>query len=164
MNREVIQDFLNLSGVIGVALINRRMRPYFYGLDTNLNGHQQQALGQGILQVAENISDGFKSFEFYYVGNTVFIYKLTHGLILLVLTDKYLDIRQYHNTITSVKRLIESDTYNAVTTLKLIMGSTTQPSLSNWDNQRAKPPLAKKEEDVTTIQSTIKLPQIPQPS
>lgn len=164
MNREVIQDFLNLAGVIGVALINRRMRPYFYGLDTNLNTHQQQALGQGILQVAENVSDGFKSFEFYYVGNTVFIYKLTHGLVLLVLTDKNLDIKQYRNTISNIKRLIESDTYNAVATLKLIMGNNTQPSLSSWNSQGSKQRLAKKEEDITTIQSTIKPPQISQPS
>ena len=54
MSREVIQNFLNLAGVVGITLTNRRMRPYFQGLDTILD-RTKQALGQGGLQVVENV-------------------------------------------------------------------------------------------------------------
>ncbi|AFY69776.1 hypothetical protein Pse7367_1486 [Thalassoporum mexicanum PCC 7367] len=123
MNREVIQDFLNLPGIVGVALTNRRMRPYFQGLNTNLDERQQQALAQGILQVLENMPEGFDAFEFYFAGNLVFIYRLSHGLVLLVLTDKYLDIKTYRYAIAKVKQAVHADVYNTVAAFKLLLGS-----------------------------------------
>ena len=45
MSREVIQDFLHSAGVVGIALTNRRMRPYFYGLNA-VEIRTKQALGQ----------------------------------------------------------------------------------------------------------------------
>jgi hypothetical protein len=134
MSREVIQDFLNLAGVVGIALTNRRMRPYFYGLDAVLD-RTKQALGQGVLQVVENVPEGFESFEFHFAGHVVFIYKLTHGLVLLVLTDSDLKMVDYRRGITKIKYLIETDTYNTVAYFKLLLGSVTQHSLpsSNWN-------------------------------
>ncbi|GBO52719.1 hypothetical protein APA_388 [Pseudanabaena sp. lw0831] len=133
MSREVIQDFLNSAGVVGISLTNRRMRPYFYGLDAVLD-RTKQALGQGVLQVIENLPEGFESFEFHFAGHIVFIYKLTHGLVLLVLTDSHLKLADYSRDITKIKHLIETDTYNTVSYFKLLLGSVTHPSLpgSNW--------------------------------
>lgn len=135
MSREVIQDFLHLAGVVGVALTNRRMRPYFFGLDAVLD-RTKQALGQGVLQVVENVPEGFESFEFHFAGHVVFIYKLTHGLVLLVLTDSDLKLVDYRRGITKIKYLIETDTYNTVAYFKLLLGSVTQHSLpsSNWND------------------------------
>ncbi len=134
MSREVIQDFLNSTGVVGIALTNRRMRPYFYGLDAVLD-RTKQALGQGVLQVVENVPEGFESFEFHFAGHVVFIYKLTHGLVLLVLTDRDLKLVDYRRGITKIKYLIETDTYNTVAYFKLLLGTVTQHSLpnSNWN-------------------------------
>ncbi|MBD2177745.1 hypothetical protein H6F42_12560 [Pseudanabaena sp. FACHB-1998] len=139
MSREVIQDFLNLAGVVGIALTNRRMRPYFYGLDAVLD-RTKQALGQGVLQVVENIPEGFESFEFHFAGHIVFIYKLTHGLVLLVLTDSDLEPVDYKRGIAKIKYLIETDTYNTVAYFKLLLGSVTQHSLPslNWNANNAK--------------------------
>jgi len=141
MSREVIQDFLNLAGVVGIALTNRRMRPYFYGLDTVLD-RTKQALGQGVLQVVENLPEGFESFEFHFAGHIVFIYKLTHGLVLLVLTDSELAPVEYRRCITKIKYLIETDTYNTVAYFKLLLGSVTQQSLpsTSWTANSAKVP------------------------
>jgi hypothetical protein len=129
MNREVIQDFLNLPGIVGVALTNRRMRPYFYGLEAILNGRQQQALAQGVVQIIETIPEGIESFEFYFIGNVAFIYKLTHGLVLLVIGNKNLDVASYELAIAQVKQLIETDVYSSVATFKLLLGNVSQPSL-----------------------------------
>jgi len=134
MNREVIQDFLNLPGVIGVALTNRRMRPYFHGFNAILNGQQQQAMAQGIHQVIENIPEGLISFEFYFIGNIAFIYKLPHDLVLLVLGDKNLDIKEYEASIDQVRQEIEIDVYSAVATFKQLLGSITQKSLRLSEN------------------------------
>lgn len=148
MSREVIQDFLNLAGVVGIALTNRRMRPYFYGLDSVLD-RTKQALGQGVLQVVENLPEGFESFEFHFGSYIVFIYKLTHGLVLLVLTDKDLELVSYGRSITKIKYLIETDTYNTVAYFKLLLGSVTQHSLpsTSWSGEQ---PTPKKVESPTT--------------
>jgi hypothetical protein len=140
MSREVIQDFLNSAGVVGISLTNRRMRPYFYGLDAVLD-RTKQALGQGVLQVIENVPEGFESFEFYFAGHIVFIYKLTHGLVLLVLTDNDLKLLDYSQGINKIKYLIETDTYNTVAHFKLLLGSITQHSLPspNWNESPPKP-------------------------
>ncbi len=137
MSREVIQDFLNLAGVVGIALTNRRMRPYFYGLDSVLD-RTKQALGQGVLQVVENLPEGFESFEFHFGSYIVFIYKLTHGLVLLVLTDKDLELVSYGRSVTKIKYLIETDTYNTVAYFKLLLGSMTQHSLpsTSWTGEQ----------------------------
>ena len=134
MSREVIQDFLHLTGVVGIALTNRRMRPYFYGLDSVLD-RTKQALGQGVLQVIENVPEGFESFEFFFANHVVFIYKLKHGLVLLVLTDRELKPVDYEQSITKIKYLIETDTYNTVAYFKLLLGSVTQQSLpsNSWN-------------------------------
>lgn len=145
MSREVIQDFLNLAGVVGIALTNRRMRPYFYGLDTVLD-RTKQALGQGVLQVVENVPEGFESFEFHFGVNTVFIYKLNHGMVLVVLTDRDIKKVEYQSVITKVKYLIETDTYNTVAYFKVLLGAVTQhslPSLSWNENNTPPPPIDK---------------------
>ena len=130
MSREVIQDFLNSAGVVGIVLTNRRMRPYFYGLDA-VSDRTKQALGQGVLQVVENVPEGFESFEFNFADHVVFIYKLAHGLVLLVLTDRGLHPVDYRRGIAKIKYLIETDTYNTVAHFKLLLGSVTQHSLPN---------------------------------
>lgn len=140
MSREVIQDFLHLAGIVGIALTNRRMRPYFYGLDSVLD-RTKQALGQGVLQVVENVPEGFESFEFHFANHVVFIYKLKHGLVLLVLTDSDLKPVNYERGIAKIKYLIETDTYNTVAYFKLLLGSVTQQSLpsNSWDATRTQP-------------------------
>jgi hypothetical protein len=150
MSREVIQDFLNLTGIVGIALTNRRMRPYFYGLDAILD-RTKQALGQGVLQVIENIPEGFESFEFHFSGNIVYIYKLAHGLVLLILTDQDLEAISYKRGIAKIKYLIETDTYNTVAYFKLLLGSVTQHSLpsNSWNAK----------DDAITIEAQKPAPQ-----
>ncbi len=160
MSREVIQDFLNSAGVVGISLTNRRMRPYFYGLDAVLD-RTKQALGQGVLQVIENVPEGFESFEFHFAGHIVFIYKLTHGLVLLVLTDSHLKLSDYSRDITKIKHLIETDTYNTVAYFKLLLGSVTHPSLpnSNWKATETEANV----QEPSTIQSITSPATLPNP-
>jgi hypothetical protein len=124
MKREVIQDFLNLPGIAGVALMDGRSRPYFCGVDQTLNFQQKEALAQGILRVIETIPDGFETFEFQFTGHQVHIYKLDHGIILLVLTGKVIDA-DYLKTIKNLKAVLKEDITNAIATFRLIAGNVT---------------------------------------
>lgn len=136
MKREVIQDFLNLPGIAGIALMDGRSRPYFCGVDRTLNFQQKEALAQGILRVVETIPDGFETFEFHFTGHQVYIYKLEHGIILLVLTRMDLVYSDYLRTIKNLKAVLKEDINNAIATFRLMAGNIT---LSGVNYHKEKP-------------------------
>lgn len=140
MKQEVIQGFLNLPGIAGVALMDRRSRPYFCGIDQTLNFQQKEALTQGILQVFETIPDEFESFKFHFSGYQVHIYKLDHGILLLVLTQENLVHADYLKTIKNLKATLREDIANAIATFRLYAGSVTLPGTSS--TRRPPPPTA----------------------
>lgn len=129
MNQEVIQNFLNLPGIVGVALMDGRSRPYFCGVDQTLNFQQKEALAQGILQVVETIPEGFESFEFQFSEHQVHIYKLDPGTVLLVLTHNDLVYSDYLQTIKNLKAVLREDIANGITVFRLLAGQVTLPGL-----------------------------------
>jgi predicted regulator of Ras-like GTPase activity (Roadblock/LC7/MglB family) len=134
MKQEVIQDFLNLPGIAGIALIDGRSRPYFCGVDQNLNFQQKEALAQGILQVVETIPEGFEAFEFKFTDHQVYIYKLEHGIILLVLTRKDLIYADYLPIVKKLKAALQEDIGNAIATFRLVAGNITLSGLNSSQN------------------------------
>ncbi len=134
MEREVVEDFLNLPGIAGVALIDRRSRPYFCGVDSTLNFQQKEALAQGLRQVVETTPEGFESFEFQFAQNQVFIYKLPEGVILLVLTTLDLVYSNYAEALHELKTELIADTATAIATFRLLAGSLTLSNQTYWQN------------------------------
>jgi hypothetical protein len=134
MKREVIQELLNLNGIEAVSLATRKMRPVFHGLNQQLDERQKMALGQGLLQVLENMVEGFDQFEFYFLNHTVFIYKQTSGLVLLVLASQDLELKSYQIAIGKFRHILEQDIYSGVTLFKQISGTATQPGKIFGDN------------------------------
>ncbi|WP_421657191.1 hypothetical protein [Leptothermofonsia sp. ETS-13] len=130
MKREVIRDFLNLPGIAGIALMDGRSRPYFCGVDQTLNFQQKEALAQGILRVVETIPEGFETFDFQFTGYQVHIYRLEHGIILLVLTRNDLTYSDYLKTIKNLKAVLKEDITNAIATFRLVAGNVTLPGTS----------------------------------
>lgn len=66
MKQAVIQDFLNLPGIVGLALIVQRSRPCFCRIEQALNYQQKPALAQGILQIVETLPKELESFKFQF--------------------------------------------------------------------------------------------------
>ncbi len=128
MKREVIQDFLNLPGIAGVALMDGRSRPYFCGIAQTLNFQQKETLAQGILQIVETIPDGFEAFEFQFANCQVHIYKLDRGMILLVLTHQGLVHADYSTMMQGLKVVLREDIPNAIATFRLFAGNITLSS------------------------------------
>ncbi|MBD2035018.1 hypothetical protein H6F76_08250 [Leptolyngbya sp. FACHB-321] len=138
MKREVIQDFLNLPGIAGVALMDGRSRPYFCGIDQALNFQQKEALAQGILQVVETIPDSFDVFEFQFAEHQVRLYRLDRGMVLLVLTHQRLICADYLSMITQLKTVLKEDIPNAIATFRLLAGNVTLTGL-HYRRQSAAP-------------------------
>jgi hypothetical protein len=116
MKREVVQDFLNLPGIVGVALIQGQSQPYFCGIHQALTTQQQEALSQGIQQVIATTPVGFEFFEFQFNQRRVYIYKLDQDVILLVLAGNHLVYSTYAATIEPLKAKLQEDVAAAIAT------------------------------------------------
>lgn len=125
MKQEVVRNFLGLQGITGIALMDGRSRPYFCGVDQTLNFQQKEALAQGIRQVIETTPEDFESFEFQFTGNQVYIYKLAHGIILLVLADHTLVYATYQQALENLKSALQEDLTKAIATFRLIASDLT---------------------------------------
>jgi hypothetical protein len=170
MKQEVVQKFLHLPGVTGIALMDGRSRPFFCGVDQALNFQQREALAQGILQVIETIPDGFDLFEFQFIGYQVHIYKLHHGIVLLVLTHRDLVYAEYLKIIKDLKATLQEDITNAIATFRLIAGNITlsginyhkpDPAETETINADILPPLR---EPLTLVNPNPKPPAVIPPS
>lgn len=132
MKREVVQNFLSLPGIAGVALMDGRSRPFFYGIDRTLNFQQKEALAQGIQLVVDTTPASFEFFEFQFHGQLVYIYKLNQGMILLVLVQGDLSTPDYATTIEALKEELQKDASNTIATFRLLAGNTTLSGQSYW--------------------------------
>ncbi|MGG6297109.1 hypothetical protein ACQ4M4_22170 [Leptolyngbya sp. AN02str] len=137
MKREVIEDFLNLPGIAGIALMDGHSRPYFYGVDQNLNFQQKEALAQGIQQVVETTPAGFNFFEFQFVNHQIYIYKLDHRIVLLVLTGGDLVISDYSLAVEELKTELQLDSANAIATFRLMAGNISLTNQNYWKQRAA---------------------------
>ncbi len=156
MKREIVEDFLNLPGIVGVALIDRRSRPYFCGVDNTLNFQQKEALAQGLRQVVETTPEGFESFEFQFSQNQVFIYKLPEGMILLVLANLDLIQNRYSEALKHLKTELIADSATAIATFRLLAGSFTLSNQNYWKTPSPAP-------DPVPISSPTRPPAPPPP-
>lgn len=109
-----------------------RSRPYFCGVDQTLNFQQKEALAQGIQQVIDTTPASFKFFEFQFSGHQVYIYKLNHGIILLVLAASTLAYETYAETVGRLKAELQEDIANTIATFRLLAGNTTLSGQNYW--------------------------------
>ncbi len=141
MKQEVIQDFLNLPGIAGLALIDKRSRPYFCGIDQALNYQQKETLAQGILQVVDTIPEEFESFRFQFTHYQVHIHKLNPGMVLLVLTKSDLVYSAYKQSIKTLTIALRENMANAIATFRMLAGTTTLPGLNHAKASPQRPTL-----------------------
>ncbi|MEY2977444.1 MAG: hypothetical protein RLZZ435_1583 [Cyanobacteriota bacterium] len=125
MKREVVQEFLGLPSIVGLALMDGRSRPCFYGVSERLNLQQREALAQGLCQVLETTPSSFKTFEFQFSGVRAYVYKLTEGLVLLVVVDNALSVAEYREVFKTFKQTLEDNVGSAISTLRYLAGAQT---------------------------------------
>jgi hypothetical protein len=124
MKQEAIQNFLNLPGLAGVALLNGRSRPYFHGFRQSLSPNQREALAQGIQQVIDTTPADFQSFEFRFSEHQVHVYKLEFGMTLLVVVHPSQVHANYHARIEEMKEILKAEEDRAIVTFQTL---ATQP-------------------------------------
>jgi hypothetical protein len=119
MKQEVIQDFLTVPGIAGIALIDGLSRPYFHGFGASFD-LQQEAIAQGIQQVLETTPEGFNSFEFQFDFYRIYLHKLKQGITLLVLTGNTLPQSVYTQAVRRVLLELQLDQEDPIAAFQAI--------------------------------------------
>lgn len=118
MNQQIIQDFWNLPGVLGVALIQEEEKPYFY-VKERIVDWEKQAL---IKMISPNIAKTSKRidfFEFQVMGYHAYAYKLNSNLTLVVLTPSEM-VAVKLMAANNLKIALLEDFETAIVTLELL--------------------------------------------
>jgi hypothetical protein len=163
MKQEAIQNFLNLPGLGGVALLNGRSRPYFHGFRQSLNSNQREALAQGIQQVIDTTPADFQSFEFYFSEHRVYVYKLDYGTTLLVVVRPSQVAADYHAQIEAVKDILRAEEDRAIATFQTLAAQSVPNNHPSFLTQTPvtliQPPdsIVSLKETLTTINHLSKL-------
>lgn len=114
MNQEVIRDFLNVPGIVGIALLSRHSQPVFYSPDPAFVVAQTEILSDGILQVVESIPTEFERLEFRFAKNQVVLHRFASGLILLIVCDNPQMNQQQLRAFEALRSLLQSDAQSAI--------------------------------------------------
>lgn len=134
MEKETLDSFLSIRGVMGVALLSRTGRPFFYRSFQNLDSRQQQALAEGLFQVLQTMPPGLDYFDFQFAEQRVFVYPLGPEWVLLVAVNDDLVMPVYTLAVNRLRAELQRDTPKGLATLRLLTSQAetgrnlTQPS------------------------------------
>lgn len=137
-----------------------RSRPYFCGIDQSLNSQQKEALARGIHQVIATTPPGFKFFEFQFGTHQAYIYRLEHGIILLVLATHNLVYASYVEVVGQLQEELQKDAASSIATFRLLADSSTLSKQDYWRRTQTQTDLTTPAE-VSTPPPT---PNVPSPA
>lgn len=151
MIEENIQQFFNLSGVLGlgIVLLDKELQPYFY-FKERLPGEEKQSLIQSIIRLidaAVKSPKGFDFFEFPVRGYYAYTYNINPQVSLLVITLR--DMAAIKLLAANFLRTaLQKDVDNTITTFKLLANNypptAVAPAIAaaklKLDNDSAKVP------------------------
>ncbi|GAB4213198.1 MAG: hypothetical protein OHK0012_08870 [Synechococcales cyanobacterium] len=87
MDKETLEQFLNIPGIRGVALLSRQGRSFFQRSFATLDRRQQDALEEGLFQILDTMPPGFDFFDFQFAQQRIFVYPLSGESVLIVGVD-----------------------------------------------------------------------------
>ncbi|MEL6385149.1 MAG: hypothetical protein AAFQ89_22325 [Cyanobacteria bacterium J06626_18] len=172
MKKSVIETFLNLPGMLGLALLDRHSCSYVYGTDRLQRLQQSETTVQGIQQIVSTTPADLKAFDFWFAHANVRIYKLDNDLILLVLTDKALDIQRYQTALVAMQEALQTDTENTLSLLRTLadhrvsspqVAQPTKPfrPAPGWRPPSPPKPLPEKIPTIASVPSLTAVPPLP---
>lgn len=129
MKQEFIHDFLNIPGVLGVALIQKQALPYFYVKEQTIKWYEKPVLAQNIRQSIAKTPEALDFFEFQVMGYYASTYKLNPNLSLLVLTDTGIAALQLRALAAKqLKAALQKDIDKTITTFQFLTTKVPQPT------------------------------------
>jgi len=126
MNQEILQDFLNIPSVIGIALIQGQLLPYFYVKEEILSWQNKQALIQEIRKILRNKDVNISDFQI--MGYYGYTYKLNTNFNLLVLTSTDIAaLKLVSLSANQLKAALQKDVDQAIATFEVLTTKASQP-------------------------------------
>lgn len=100
MNQEVIRDFLNVPGIVGIALLSGHSEPVFYTHHPAFAEGNKSDLLQSVLQLVATIPPEYDGFAFHFAEYQIALHRLHSDLLALVIKNDTLNSEQFISAFT----------------------------------------------------------------
>lgn len=95
MNQEVIRDFLNVPGIVGIALVSGQSEPVFWTQHPVFAKAGRNDFLKNLLQIVETIPPEYEVLEFRFTEYQIALSRLQPDLIVLAIKDSSLNSEQF---------------------------------------------------------------------
>ncbi|MGI0494035.1 hypothetical protein ACN4EG_19810 [Alkalinema pantanalense CENA528] len=95
MKPEVVKDFLNVPGILGIALLDKQSPLYFCGIETPFHLQQTTVLEHGLRQILSTMPEAVREFELQFQTYRIHIYRFINTATILILTQPELKLKDY---------------------------------------------------------------------
>lgn len=125
----IVEDFLNVAGIVGVALMNGPQLDYFCHLNGTLQAEDKALFAQNVSQVFETVPTEFAEVELQLQTHWTHLYRLDRSRIFVVWLGNAADREHYGRLLPTLLGLLKDapgrvlDQFAAHT-----IGATSQPA------------------------------------
>ncbi|MCU0551333.1 MAG: hypothetical protein MUC48_18450 [Leptolyngbya sp. Prado105] len=128
MNQEVIRDFLNVPGIVGIALLSGHSEPVFYTHHSAFTKENPSNLLQSVFRLVETIPAEYDRFEFHFAEHQIALHRLQSNRIVLVIKNNTLNSEQF---ISAFNALASEITANPKAAIEQFQPLPPQPRLKD---------------------------------
>jgi hypothetical protein len=114
MNQEVIRDFLNVPGIVGIALLSGHSEPVFYTHHPVFAKGKDSTLLQSVFQLVATIPSEYDVFEFDFAEHKIALHRLQFDLIALVIKNDTLNPEHFISAFRTLQSSIVSNPKAAI--------------------------------------------------
>jgi hypothetical protein len=128
MNQEVMRDFLNVPGIVGIALLSGHSEPVFYTYHPAFTKGNKSDLLQSVLQLVATIPPEYDEFAFHFAEYQIALHRLQSDLLALVIKNDTLNSEQFISALNRLRSEIATEPIATLDEFQSIP-SSSQPKL-----------------------------------
>ncbi|MBD2326794.1 hypothetical protein [Alkalinema sp. FACHB-956] len=128
MKPEIVKDFLNVPGILGIALLDRQSPLYFCGIETPFHLQQTTVLEQGLRQILATMPDSIKEFELQFQTYRIHIYRFVNTATVLILTQPQLKPVHYQGVLDPLLGWVQTSREGAIAQFREITEQILPPA------------------------------------
>jgi hypothetical protein len=103
---KIVQDFLNVTGIVGFALMDGPHLDYFYHLNGRLQAQEQVLFAQNVAEVCATIPPEFWELDFQLQTHWTHLYRLDRVKVFVVWVGNAADRQQYRTVLPPLLQIL----------------------------------------------------------
>jgi hypothetical protein len=103
---KIVQDFLNVTGIVGFALMDGPHLDYFYHLNGRLQAQEQVLFAQNVAEVCATIPPEYWEFDLQLQTHWTHLYRIDRAKVFVVWVGNSADRQRYRTTLPPLLQIL----------------------------------------------------------